>query len=117
MSYSFDNNGNIKKPGIFLCDIGKNIINGLKTYNLSLTKKWNDYGMLNFDISRIYIDTITGEKKELKIWDDIDSMYKIYLKDIGYFNISTISNNIVNEADVKTIECFSSEYELSNRKL
>src|SRR5574344_1651478 len=73
--------------------------------------------MLNFDISRIYIDTITGEKKDLKIWDDIDSMYKIYLKDIGYFNISTISNNIVNEADVKTIECFSSEYELSNRKL
>ena len=107
---------NPKPPRFFLCTTGKKIIQELPSYDESLDGKWGSYSEASFSIDRQYVDVLTGEVKVNPTFDKTEGLRKVYIENIGYFVIQD-PDTTYGEKDSKTISCFSSEYETSNKYL
>ena len=107
---------NYKPPQIILCNTDKEAIGEIPAYDVSLDAKWNTYSELSFSMDRNYVDVLTGETKEHPLFEKIEGLRKIYLRNMGYFVIqdpdTTLSDN-----DTKVVNCFSSEYETGQKYL
>lgn len=103
-------------PEIYLCTTGKKIINELPAYERSLVGKWNAYSELSFSIGRTYVDVLTGETKIHPTFDKAEGLRMVYVRDIGYFLIQDPDYTVADN-DVKTLNCFSSEYSTGSKYL
>ena len=105
-----------KPPEVYLCDTSKKIIGELPAYDASLDGKWNAYSELQFTIDRQYTDILTGETQVNPLFDKVEGLRKVYVKNIGYFVIQD-PDTVYSDKDSKTLTCFSSEYETGSKYL
>ena len=107
---------NLTPPRLFLCTTGKKKIGELNAYDISLDGKWNSYSSFSFSLDRKYVDMITGETKIDPLFDKAEGLRKVYAENIGYFVIQD-PDSTYSDRESKTLSCFSSEYETSNKYL
>lgn len=103
-------------PQVFLCTPSGKIINELQATSIKLTAKWNSYSELSFDVSRQYIDMLTGESKVHPMYDKIDSPRQVYVQNIGYFILQDIDDT-ASDGDTKSVTAFSAEYAVAGKYL
>ena len=103
-------------PHLFLCQTDKELIGELPTYGVSLNGKWNTYSELSFSMDRTYVDIITGETKVHPLFDKVEGLRKVYVKNVGYFVIQDPSDSY-DDNETKAVSCFSSEYECGQKYL
>lgn len=109
--------GNYKKPRIFLCEVDKEKICQLDTIDTEGSFKFNAFSELNFEVSRVYNDLITGDTKVNPFYDKIESPRLIYLEGFGYFELQgpeLVSDGI---KESKKCSAYSLEYTLSTKYL
>ena len=103
-------------PQVFLCTPSGKIINELPAVSIKLTAKWNSYSELSFEVSRHYVDVLTGESKVHPMYDKIDNPRQVYVQNIGYFILQDI-DDMANDGDAKSVTAFSAEYAVSGKYL
>lgn len=116
LSIPRDQFNNPKPPRLFLCTTGKKKIGELNAYDISLDGKWNAYSSLSFSIDRKYTDMLTGQTVIDPLFDKAEGLRKVYAENIGYFVIQD-PDSTYSDRESKTLSCFSSEYETSNKYL
>lgn len=107
--------GNPKPPELYLCNTGKKIIGQLPVYDLSGTFKWNSYSEIQFSIDRIYTDILSGQTVVNPLFDKVEGLRNVYLKDIGYFTLQD-SDTTYSDKDTKQMSAFSLEYATAGSK-
>ena len=107
--------GTYEKPKIFLCETDKQKMGILNTADTQVSLKFNTYSELSFNISRTYIDTLTGNKNTHLFYDRIEHPRLILLDNIGYFQIQAPDMSSDGFKESKTITAYSSEYALSQK--
>ena len=107
--------GTYTKPKIFLCETDKQKIGVLNTTDTKVSLKFNTYSELSFNIDRIYIDILTGNKNTNLFYDRIEHPRLILLDNIGYFQIQDPDMSSDGFRESKTITAYSSEYALSQK--
>lgn len=105
-----------KPPKIYLCNTSKKIIGELPAFNQSGNFKWNSYSDISFEISRTYVDLLTGETKVHPLYDKVEAPRNVLLQNYGYFAIQDVDDES-GDNDIKTVSCFSLEYTASNKYL
>ena len=103
-------------PQVFLCTPSGKIMSELPATSLKLTAKWNSYSELSFEVSRRYVDVLTGESKIHPMYDKIDSPRQVYVQNIGYFILQDIDDT-ANDGDTKSVTAFSAEYAVAGKYL
>lgn len=109
--------GRYTKPRLFLCEVDKERICPLETTNTKGTFKFNSYSELNFEVSRVYNDFISGETRVNPCYDRIEAIRLIELEGIGYFEIQgpeLIGDGI---EEFKNVTAYSLEYSLCQKYL
>ena len=107
--------GTYEKPKIFLCETDKQKMGILNTTDTQVSLKFNTYSELSFNISRTYIDTLTGNKNTHLFYDRIEHPRLILLDNIGYFQIQAPDMSSDGFKESKNITAYSSEYALSQK--
>ena len=103
-------------PHLFLCTPGNKIIEELPAYDISLNASWNKYSELKFSIGRQYTDVITGETIINPLFDKAEGLRRVLVENMGYFIIQD-PDETYSDKDVKSLSCFSSEYETGTKYL
>lgn len=109
--------GQYRKPNIYLCQTNKEKIGKLEVTNLNGTFKWNEYSEISFDIGRTYIDDVTGETLVNPYYDLVQGLRLVYLEGYGYFQLQDPEINGDGIQEQKTINAYSSEYDMSQKYL
>ena len=106
-----------KKPNFYLCDVDKSPMCKLNATGAKGSFKFNAYSELSFEVSRTYLDTITGETRINPFYDKIETPRLIKLDGFGYFEIQgpESTNNGIKES--QTVTAYSLEYTLSTKYL
>lgn len=107
---------NPTQPPVFLCTPSGKIMGQLPATSVKLTAKWNTYSELSFEVSRRYVDMLTGESKIHPMYDKIDSPRQIYVGNIGFFILQDIDDT-ANNGDTKSVTAFSAEYAVAGKYL
>ncbi|MBQ0090045.1 MAG: hypothetical protein KBT27_12025 [Prevotellaceae bacterium] len=109
--------GTYGAPSVLLCETDKTPIASIDAIGLKGTFKFNSYSEISFEVSRTYIDMLTGETKIYPYYDKIEALRLVYLPEFGYFQIQDpeIEGNGIHEK--KSINAYSLEYELSQKYL
>lgn len=107
--------GNPKPPEVYLCNTSRKILGQLPAYDLSGTFKWNSYSEIQFSVDRVYTDIITGESVVHSLFDKVEGLRNVYLKNIGYFTIQD-PNTSYGDKDTKQVSAFSLEYATAGSK-
>lgn len=105
-----------KPPAIYLCDTAKKVIGELPATNIQGNFKWNSYSEISFEISRTYVDVLTGETKVHPLYDKVEAPRNILVSGLAYFALQDIDDTS-SDKDVKSITAFSLEYTTSNKYL
>lgn len=103
-------------PQMFLCQTDKTVIGQLPSYAHTLDGKWGTWSEMSFTIDRYYVDMLTGETKIHPLFDMVEGIRKVWVKDIGYFVIQD-PNDTYSDSETKTVSLFSSEYENGQKYL
>lgn len=105
------------KPKVYLCEVDKTRICELNVVDLKGTFEFNKYSEISFQVSRTYLDELFGETRVHPFYDKIEALRLIEMPEIGYFQIQNpeIEGNGLNE--IKNINAYSLEYELSQKYL
>lgn len=106
-----------KKPDIYLCDVDKSPMCKLNAMDAKGSFKFNAYSELSFEVSRTYLDTITGETRVNPFYDKIETPRLLKLDGFGYFEIQgpELTGNGIKES--QTVTAYSLEYTLSTKYL
>lgn len=106
-----------RKPNVYLCEADKTKICKLETSNMQASLKFNSYSELSFEVGYTYSDSFTGATKINPFYDKIEALRLIYLEGIGYFEIQ--GPELVGDGikEIKTVNCYSYEYTLSQKYL
>ena len=106
-----------RKPNVYLCEADKTKICKLETSNMQASLKFNSYSELSFEVGYTYSDSFTGVTKINPFYDKIEALRLIYLEGIGYFEIQ--GPELVGDGikEIKTVNCYSYEYTLSQKYL
>ena len=113
LSKDFFNNP--KPPEIYLCNTGRKIIGQLPAYDLNGTFKWNSYSEINFCVDRVYTDILSGQIVVNPLFDKVEGLRNVYLKNIGYFTLQD-SDTTYSDKDTKQMSAFSLEYATAGSK-
>lgn len=105
------------KPRLFLCETDKTTICQLENTNMNGKFKFNSISELNFDVARVYTDTVTGETKVNPFYDRIESPRLVYLEGFAYFELQAPDLVGDGNKEIKTCMAYSSEYALSTKFL
>ena len=103
-------------PQVFLCTPSGKIMCELPATAIKLVAKWNSYSEISFEVSRRYVDVLTGQSKIHPMYDKIDSPRQVYVKNIGYFILQDIDDT-ANDGEVKSVTAFSAEYAVAGKYL
>lgn len=107
--------GNPKPPELYLCNTGRKIIGQLPAYDLSGTFKWNSYSEIQFSVDRAYTDVLTGEKVVNPLFDKVEGLRNVYLKNIGFFTLQD-ADTTYSDKDSKQMSAFALEYATAGSK-
>ena len=105
-----------KPPVVYLCNTAKKRIGELPVTNCKGSFKWNSYSDISFEISRTYVDMITGETKVHPLYDRVEAPRNVLVENYGYFSLQDIDDTS-NDNDIKSVTAFSLEYAASNKYL
>ena len=111
------NPGVYVKPNLYLCEVDKEKICKLETTNTKGSFKFNAFSELNFDVSRTYNDSITGETKVNPFYSKIESPRLILVENFGYFELQGPELNSDGIEEYKSCLAYSYEYTLSTKYL
>ena len=112
MNQLFDTLGQFEKPDIILCNPNRDELYSLNTArNLKHTMRFNAVSEFTFTIEQYVDDTL------IPAYDNISAKKIVYLKDIGYFVVSEVSENTDGKIPSKDVICYSQEIELSFKKI
>lgn len=106
-----------ERPNLYLCKPNKEKICKLDPITLSGVFKFNAYSELNFEISRKYLNIITGKNNPNPYYDFIEGVSLVYLEGFGYFEIQTPNLESDGIKESKEITAYSYEYSLSHKFL
>ncbi|HAU84324.1 MAG TPA: hypothetical protein DCW90_02070 [Lachnospiraceae bacterium] len=109
--------GSYRAPNVFLCQTDKEKIGQLNVSGLEGTFKWNSYSDISFEIGRTYTDLVTGENKVNPYYDLVQGLRMIYLEGFGYFQIQDPEIEGDGIQEIKSVNAYSGEYELSQKYL
>lgn len=107
--------GNPKPPELYLCNTGRKIIGQLPAYDLQGTFKWNSYSEIQFSVDRVYTDVLTGEKAVNPLFDKVEGLRNVYLKNIGFFTLQD-ADTVYSDKDSKQMSAFALEYATAGSK-
>ena len=107
--------GNPTPPELYLCNTGRKIIGQLPAYDLSGTFKWHSYSEIQFSVDRVYTDVLSGESVVNPLFDKVEGLRNVYLKNIGYFTLQD-SDATYSDKDTKQMSAFSLEYATAGSK-
>ena len=107
--------GNPKPPELYLCNTGRKIIGQLQAYDLQGTFKWKSYSEIQFSVDRIYTDILTGEKVINPLFDKVEGLRNVYLKNIGFFTLQD-ADTTYSDKDSKQVSAFALEYATAGSK-
>ena len=113
LSKDFFNNP--KPPELYLCNTGRKILGQLPAYDLNGTFKWNSYSEIQFSVDRTYIDVLTGNSVVNPLFDKVEGLRNVYLKNIGYFTLQD-TDTTYGDKDTKQMTAFSLEYATAGSK-
>lgn len=105
------------KPRIFLCEVNKEKICQLETFETKASFKFNAYSELSFEVSRTHNDLLYGVTKEFEYYDKIEAPRLIFVEGFGYFEIQSVSITSDGIKEAKQISANSLEYSLSTKYL
>lgn len=103
-------------PRVFLCNTSRTIIGELPATAVNLNCKWSQYSEASFNISRTYVDVLTGETKIHPLYDKVESPRNCLIENYGLFSIQDVEDKS-GDADIKSVSLFSLEYSASNKYL
>ena len=106
-----------RPPAIYLCQTNKDRIGELNITEFKGTFKWKEYSEISFDIDRKYLDAVSGNTIVNPYYDKVEGLRLVYIEGFGYFQLQDPSINSDGIKETKSINAFSSEYDLSNRYL
>lgn len=107
--------GTYKKPRLFLCEVDKQKICQLDTTNTRGSFKFNSFSELNFDVSRVYENIITGAITVNPFYDKIEAPRLICVEGFGYFELQGPELSSDGIKEIKSVTAYSSEYTLSTK--
>ena len=107
--------GNPKPPEVYLCNTGRKILGQLPVYDLNGTFKWNSYSEIQFSVDRVYTDVLSGQSVINPLFDKVEGLRNVYLKNIGYFTLQD-SDATYSDKDTKQMTAFSLEYATAGSK-
>jgi hypothetical protein len=107
--------GNPQPPELYLCNTGRKIIGQLPAYDLSGTFKWNSYSEISFSVDRTYTDVLTGKTVVNPLFDKLEGLRNVYLKNIGFFTLQD-ADTTYSDKDSKQMSAFALEYATAGSK-
>lgn len=112
MKPRFDAFDKYKQNQMKLCKPNKSVVGFLaQAYDIQLQLRYNDMSELSFSIPQ------TIDCKKVEVYDKICSKRLVFVEDIGYFTITSVSEVSDGGISIKNVSCYSLECELNYKKV
>ena len=124
MKVKFDSLNRFEVPKFFVCSPGSQYKSGLLTNVLGCLSDTSDEELvlnfgamseLNFRINRIKREDPDENAYTLMLYRALQNRRLIFVEDVGYFSISSVSDDYVNGVHYKDIKAESCEVEMQNK--
>ena len=124
MKVKFDSLNRFEVPKFFVCSPGSQYKSGLLTNVLGCLSDTSDEELvlnfgamseLNFRINRIRREDPDENAYTLMLYRALQNRRLIFVEDVGYFSISSVSDDYVNGVHYKDIKAESCEVEIQNK--
>lgn len=124
MKVKFDSLNRFEVPKFFVCSPGSQYKSGLLTNVLGCLSDTSDEELvlnfgamseLNFRINRIKREDPDENAYTLMLYRALQNRRLIFVEDVGYFSISSVSDDYVNGVHYKDIKAESCEVEIQNK--
>lgn len=124
MKVKFDSLNRFEVPKFFVCSPGSQYKSGLLTNVLGCLSDTSDEELvlnfgamseLNFRINRIKREDPDENAYTLMLYRALQNRRLIFVEDVGYFSISSVSDEYVNGIHYKDIKAESCEVEIQNK--
>lgn len=107
MRNSFDYYKQVEKPNMYLCNPNQKPIGAVNAENRHLTLRFNDLSELTFTVPKI-------EGTE-RVYNRIETRRLIFVEQIGWFQITNVTDNVEGNNESKDVTCESHQTQLKTR--
>lgn len=107
MRNSFDYYKQVEKPNMYLCNPNQKPIGAVNAENRHLTLRFNDLSELTFTVPKI--------KGTERIYNRIETRRLIFVEQIGWFQITNVTDNVEGNYESKDVTCESHQTQLKTR--
>lgn len=114
MKLNFDYYHNLEVPDMYLCTPAGEEMYVIPGVNRKVTLRFNDLSELSFDVYSTITDS-AGKVSKLEAYDYIVSKRLIYVTNIGWFQISGVTENDDGKRKQKSVSAESLQAALKNR--
>ena len=116
MNIEFDSFGRPSTSPVVLLKPNRDRVGVLnEVYNINHANKFNTVKELTFSYPKYVIKN--GKHIKNTYYDTLSGMKNIFIPDKGYYIITNVSEDIDGNTLIKNVTCYSSEFELSKKKL
>ena len=116
MINTFDKYYRHEIPEFILCNPDNTQLGILSVGDTSCTLRYNDTSEISFNVYDRGVNDF-GEQKTLDIYDKVNVYRQIYIKDLGYFIITDVSEETDGVEIYKEVSAKSAQYELSYKTI
>lgn len=116
MINTFDKYYRHEIPDFILCNPDNTQLGVLNVGDTSCALRYNDTSDLSFTAYDRGVNEL-GEQKSLDIYDKVNVYRQIYIKDLGYFIITEVSEETDGVEIFKKVSAKSAQYELSYKTI
>lgn len=107
MRNSFDYYKQVEKPNMYLCNPNQKPIGAVNAENRHLTLRFNDLSELTFTVPKI--------KGTERVYSRIETRRLIFVEQIGWFQITNVTDNVDGNYESKDVTCESHQTQLKTR--
>lgn len=107
MRNNFDYYKQVEKPNMYLCNPNQKPIGAVNAENRHLTLRFNDLSELTFTVPKI--------KGTERIYNRIETRRLIFVEQIGWFQITNVTDNVEGNYESKDVTCESHQTQLKTR--
>lgn len=107
MRNSFNYYKQVESPNMYLCNPNQKIIGAVIAESRNVTLRFNDLSELTFTV---YKGLCADE-----IYEKIETRRLIFVEQIGWFQITSVTNNVEGESESKEVTCESHQAQLKSR--
>ena len=116
MINTFDKYYRHEIPEFILCNPDNTQLGILSVGDTSCTLRYNDTSEISFNVYDRGVNDF-GEQKTLDVYDKVNVYRQIYIKDLGYFIITDVSEETDGVEIYKEVSAKSAQYELSYKTI